>query len=274
MLVLLDIDGTLIGPDGDVSPAIWPVTEELRAAGGRIAVCTGRTHAGVALRIAERLDPEAPHVFHNGALVTTATGEVLYTAPLDVGTLERLVAHARRLGATIEFYTPDAIYVDEITPECRVHAEVLEIEPVERDLDEVMGAEDVIRAHWIVDRDTIEAAVALDLPDAQVGVATSPALPDSVFASITRADADKGSGARFAAEYLGYDVADAVGVGDSVGDIPLLDAVGFPYAMGDGHAEVIDGTYPLLAGVDDDGVIEALEFAIGRLLSPVAEIDV
>jgi hypothetical protein len=264
MLVLLDIDGTLIGPDGDVSPAIWPVAERLRDAGGRISVCTGRTHAGVAIRIAERLDPEAPHVFHNGALVTTANGRVLHTAPLDEVTLGRLKDHARELGATLEFYTPEAIYVDEITPECRIHADVLEIEPVERDLEDVIGAEEVIRAHWIVDEDTIEAAVRLDLPDAQVGVATSPALPQSVFASVTRADSDKGSGARFAAEYLGLDVSDAIGVGDSVGDIPLLDAVGFPFAMGDGHAEVVSGAYPLLAGVEDDGVIEALEFALER----------
>lgn len=264
MLVLLDIDGTLIGPGGDVSKTIWPVAERLRRRGARIAVCTGRTHAGVAMRIAERLDPGAPHVFHNGALVTTTHGEVLHTAPLGAETLVRLKDHARELDATIEFYTPDAIFVDAITPECRVHADVLEIEPVERDLDEVIGAEGVIRAHWIVDAESIDDAVALELPDAQVGVATSPALPDSVFASVTRADSDKGSGARFAAQYLGYDVAEAVAVGDSVGDIPLLEAVGYPFAMGDGHAEVIDGTYPLLGGIDEDGVIEALEFALER----------
>lgn len=265
MLLLLDIDGTLIGPGGDVSPAIWPVARRVRQAGGRIAVCTGRTHAGVAMRIAERLDPEAPHVFHNGALICTAAGEVLQTAPLDVGTLERLKTHARGLGATIEFYTPEAIYVDEITPECRVHADVLDIEPVERDLDEVIGSVDVIRAHWIVDADTIDSALDVELPDAKVGVATSPALPESVFASVTRADADKGTGARFAARYLGFDVADAIAVGDSVGDLPLLDAVGFPFAMGDGHAELLEGGYPLLAGVEEDGVIEALEFALARI---------
>jgi hypothetical protein len=265
MLLLLDIDGTLVGPAGDVSATIWPVAEQVRTLGGRIAVCTGRTHEGVAMRIAERLDPGAPHVFHNGALVTTATGDVLHTAPLDEASLRKLADHARELGATIEFYTPDAIYVDAITPECRVHADVLDIEPVERDLDRVIGAEDVIRAHWIVDADTIDQAVALDLPNAEVGVATSPALPDSVFASVTRADVDKGTGARFAADYLGYDIGDTLGVGDSVGDIPLLEVVGFPFAMGDGHDELVERGFPLLDGIDEDGVIEALEFALGRL---------
>ena len=259
-LVLLDIDGTLIGPDGDVSDAVWEAATALRDEGARLAVCTGRTHAGVALRIAERLDAEAPHIFHNGALVCTAGRRVLSSTPLSKVSLRHLVDHARKLGATLELYTTSTIFVDEITPECATHADVLDIAPVERDLDEVIEVEEVIRAHWIVDRDTIDDALALELDDASVSTATSPALPDSVFASVTEKSTDKGTGAVFAARHLGVELEDVVGVGDSEGDIPLLEAVGHPFAMGDGHSALAE-RFRTLGSVESDGVLEALDYA-------------
>ncbi len=260
-LILLDLDGTIIGQDGGVAEAIWRAAEKLRARGVRLAVCTGRTHAGVALRIAERLDAEAPHIFHNGALITTATGHVLDTTPLGKAALRRLVAHARRLEVTVEFYTPGDVYVDRITDECARHADVLEISPVERDLDEVVATEEVIRAHWIIDPELIDAALDVDTPHSNTSTATSPALPGLGFISVTHERASKGTGAAFAADYLGVDLADVIGVGDSHSDIPMLERVGHPFVMADGDAELCR-RFPTVGAVGDDGVLEAFASVI------------
>ncbi|WP_168210659.1 HAD-IIB family hydrolase [Persicimonas caeni] len=264
-LVLLDIDGTLLGADGGVDAAIWSAAERLRDAGLRLAVCTGRTHSGVALDIARRLDAGAPHIFHNGALVTTADAEpkLLHSAPLGADVLRRLVGHARRLEATIEFYTAGEVYVDRITTECARHAEVLDIAPVERDLEGVLIDEEVIRAHWIIDPALLDQALAVDLPACNASSATSPALPKDAFISVTSAHVSKGTGAVFAAEHLGVDLADVVGVGDSMSDIPMLDAVGHPFAMADGDPQVCE-RFRTCGPVDQNGVIEALEFALRR----------
>ncbi len=263
-LVLLDIDGTLIGPTGRVDDAVWAAASRARGAGVRLAVCTGRTHAGVALEIAERLDADAPHIFHNGALVTTATGHILSSTPVRDQALRALIDHARRLDATLELYTTGEIYVDRITPECAHHAEVLEIEVFERDLDVVLEDEEVIRGHWILTDTPADEALAVDLPDCNASTATSPALPDYSFISVTHVDASKGSAAAFAADHLGVDLADVVGVGDSDSDVPMLERVGHPFAMGDSDPELLE-RFPNLDGVDAHGVIEALEFARRRL---------
>lgn len=257
-LILLDLDGTIIGKDGGVSPAVWRAAQKLRAAGVRLAACTGRTHAGVALEIARRLDAEAPHIFHNGALITTASGRVLDTTPVAKPALGRLVERARQMDVTIEFYTPGDVYVDRITPECQWHAETLDIAPVERDLVEVAADEEVIRAHWIIEPDRIDEALAVDTPGCNTSTATSPALPGMGFISVTDAKASKGTGAAFAANYLGVDLRDVVGVGDSHSDIPLLEAVGHPFAMADGAPELCE-RFPTVGGVDEDGVLEAFE---------------
>jgi Cof subfamily protein (haloacid dehalogenase superfamily) len=258
----LDIDGTILGPSGGVDDAIWPVVERVRDAGVRLAVCTGRTHAGVALRIARRLDASAPHIFHNGALITTANGELLDSTPLGADVLERLVEHARKLGATIEFYTTGDVFVDEITPECARHAEVLDISPIARDLERVLAQEEVIRAHWILAPDLVAAALDVALPACNASTATSPALPDSAFISVTSADASKGTGAVFAANHLGVDLVDVVGVGDSPSDVPMLEQVGHPFVMADG-APALCERFRVCGPVTENGVIEALEFALG-----------
>jgi hydroxymethylpyrimidine pyrophosphatase-like HAD family hydrolase len=40
-LVLVDVDGTLVGKDG-VPPCVWPRVEALRAKGVRLSLITGR----------------------------------------------------------------------------------------------------------------------------------------------------------------------------------------------------------------------------------------
>lgn len=262
-LVFLDLDGTIIGEDGGVSARLWAALDEARARGLVLAACTGRACQGVAQRIARRLGPDTPHIFHNGALVARASGEVLQSHALEPEHLLRLVAHARKLEETIEFYTADAIYVERNSWPCRHHAEVLDIEVTERDLEDVARNERVLRAHWIVAPERLDAALALDLPGCQVGTASSPALPESLFASITRDGVTKGSAARFVADHLGISPGDAMAIGDSMGDLPVLEVVGHPRVMGDCD-EALRARFETLPGIAGDGAAEGIAQAMRR----------
>lgn len=262
MLILLDIDGTLIGESGQVADEIWSEVDRLRAAGARMAVCTGRTHEGVALEIARRLDPSAPHIFHNGALVCTAEGEVLDSSPISRGALSTLVSHARGTGKTLELYTTGGIFVDRITPACARHADVLDIEVSERNLRDVLENEQVIRAHWILRPAQFDSALeaSRSIEGVNASSATSPALPGSVFISVTDARASKGSGAIFAAEHLGLELGGVIGVGDSDSDVPMLERVGHPFIMGDATADLRE-RFPCVGPVAEHGLLEALAYA-------------
>ena len=50
-LVFTDVDGTLVGSSGTVLPAIWTAAERVRAAGIRMAVCSGRPAFGDAREV-------------------------------------------------------------------------------------------------------------------------------------------------------------------------------------------------------------------------------
>ncbi|HLR45912.1 MAG TPA: HAD hydrolase family protein, partial [Deinococcales bacterium] len=97
-LVIVDLDGTMIGKSGQVLPCVWQGVDRLLEAGVKLAVCTGRPGMGVALRVAERIGPRNPHIFNNGALVTYVDGDTQHAAALKESDVLDLISHARRLG--------------------------------------------------------------------------------------------------------------------------------------------------------------------------------
>ncbi len=265
-LVLLDLDGTIIGPDGGVSAAVWQAIESARAAGITLATCTGRPCQGTARDIAHRLGSQTPHIFHNGALISTANGTVLQAETLEPEVLIALAMHARSIGATLEFYTASATYAEDLSPRCLHHAEVLGIEVTQKDLLEVARTQQVLRAHWIVAPEKIEAALAFHPAGTQIGAATSPALPESVFASVTTTGITKGSAARLVAQMLDIPLAQTMAIGDSGSDIPALEVVGHPRVIGCAPTEMT-AIFPTLPSLEQDGVVAALEEACQSRLS-------
>ncbi len=259
-LVLLDLDGTIIGPDGGVSENVWQAVRAAQAAGVTIATCTGRPCQGAAQKIARRLGSTTPHIFHNGALIANADGETLQAHTLAPETLIELVLHARSIDATIELYTAQQTFVDKATPRCIHHAEVLGITVIEQDLLEVAQTQPVLRAHWILAPEQVQAALACQPAGTQIGTATSPALPESIFASVTSDGISKGSAASEIATLLGYSLANVMAIGDSGSDIPALEIVGHPRVIGDAPEEMTT-IYPTLPSIEEDGVVDALREA-------------
>ncbi|MEX2543258.1 MAG: HAD family hydrolase [Trueperaceae bacterium] len=261
-LLVLDLDGTVIGSDGDVRQCVWDAVERAQAAGVKLAACTGRPDAGVAHRVAARLGPRNAHVFQSGALISDPSGNTLHVAALREAAVLQLVEHARELGFALELYTPTHLYVERRTPITEAHARMIGVTALVRDLREVGRIEPVIRGQWVVNHQERALVEEIVLSGAQISSATSPALPDTAFVSVTRSGVSKGSAVKLLAETLQVDLKDVMAVGDSEGDLPMLEAVGRPMVMADAPESLRD-SYPTLArGADDCGVVEALELAI------------
>ena len=261
-LVILDLDGTVIGSSGQVQPAVWHAVERAREAGVKLALCTGRPGLGIALRIAKRIGPTNAHVFQSGAHIAFTDGETLKASSLKEASTKRLVQHARSLGLVLEVYTPNHLYVERKTPMSEAHAKILGVSALVRDLVEVAEAEPVIRAQWVLTPAQEPAAMALTIDGVQVSRATSPALPDTLFVSVTRAGVSKGTAVEDLVRHMNLRVEQVMAVGDSASDLPMLSLVGHPLVMANAESPLKD-RFPSLAGdVEDGGVVEALERAI------------
>ena len=267
-LIFLDVDGTLIGAKGHVEDCVWQATEKARAAGVKLSLCTGRPCFGVAQKVAERLGPDVPHIFQNGAQIARASGEPVKVRALKEAATRALLTHAREHNLTLELYTPTNLYVERKTALSDGHAKMIGVTAIVSDLGKVIQDEPVVRAQWVVTKDDLRRATAFEHKDIDVGIATSPALKGAVFASLTQKGVSKGSAVRYVADLLKVDLANSMGVGDSSGDIPLLEEVGFPVAMANAAPELL-ADYPNHAGhVDECGVVLALESALQHTETP------
>lgn len=264
MLVFLDVDGTLVGSSGTVSDEALEALDTLREFGARLVIATGQPAGEITREIAERLDASAPHIFLNGALVQTDRGRTVHEEPIATEALRPQIEASREWGEPLELYTASAIYVEELTPQSREHAEYVGMRPAERDLMEVAEEESVLKTQWIVEPGRSEAVLDLEMPDSVAEVATSPVMPDVAFITVTGEGVTKGAAAERVAAQLGLELDDAVAVGDSESDRPLLEVVADPFVMAEAP-ESMREKYTTVGSIEDDGVLEVLEYAAQKI---------
>jgi hydroxymethylpyrimidine pyrophosphatase-like HAD family hydrolase len=121
-LVSIDVDGTLVGKSGVVSPKVWAAAERARQKGIRLAIASGRPAFGATREHALRLDPESWHVFQNGASVVDVGRNLSRSTPLPREHVARLIARRAETARCLELYT-DTSWASEGNEElARMHA--------------------------------------------------------------------------------------------------------------------------------------------------------
>lgn len=260
-LVVLDIDGTLIGASGKVLDCIWEAAAEATEAGVKLAVCTGRPAFGKAQKIAQRLGPNNPHVFQSGAHVGYCDGRTVKVAALKEEDTRAMIEASRQAGAVLELYTPNSLYVERTTSLSERHAQMIGVTAIVRDLEEVAANEPVVRAQWVVPVADGERVAAKAPTGVQLSHAVSPALPDIAFISATREGVSKASAVKVLAEQLRLELPRIMAVGDSAGDLAMLEEVGHPRVMANSSPELL-ALFPAVGHVDECGAAQALQEAI------------
>ncbi|GAB6876396.1 HAD family hydrolase [Thermaerobacter litoralis] len=115
-LVALDLDGTLAGPDGRVSPAGLHALQAAERAGLHPVIVTGRA-LPAAMGIWLRAGLTRPVIVCGGALITwPSAGRALWERPLEPAVVDRALDLALTLGLAPFLYGPDAIVTDRRGP--------------------------------------------------------------------------------------------------------------------------------------------------------------
>lgn len=261
-LLVLDLDGTIIGRDGQVKQCIWDAVDKAKAAGMKLAACTGRPAFGVAQKIATKLGPDNPHIFQSGAHVAYPDGRTLRVTALKEEAVHQLVTASRKVRAVLELYTPSNLFVERKTDLSDKHAKLIGVTAIVRDLEDVAAQEPVIRAQWVLKLGGEESVISQAPAGLMVATATSPGLPGIAFVNITRNETSKASAVTYLAEQLRVPLNNVMAVGDSDNDIPMLDIVGHPRIMAESSAAINERFDQVLPSVEDCGVVSAIDQAM------------
>ena len=265
-LICIDVDGTLVGASGTVTEAVWEAVDRALERGQHLALSTARGAFGSSWEMAQRLDPAGWHVFHaGGAIVNTGTGETRGHAlsPTDVDVIRGL-EHAEGNDLwVLELYAAGAYAVESDAKSAVDHAALMGLPFEAASFDDFLAEhQEIVRAQMVVpvaDIDEVHKQVApLNL---SVTSATSPIMEGIAFVSITKPGITKATGIESICEILGLTIDQAMMIGDGLNDLPAINAVGHPVAMGNAEDEVKALAKHIVADVDHDGVVEALELS-------------
>jgi len=256
-LVVLDVDGTLLTPDGEISAAVRRALRRVADRGVLIGIATGRKYDS-ALPYARAAGAQAPMILYNGGrVVTREEGRVLYRQDLPVRFARRALDMLDGYDIQCNLYVDDGLYVREITPRLR--------ESMEKDGVRAEVAGDL---KALLDRDP--AKLLLIGPGEELeafrtdylrGLASPPSLVRSepTYLEILPPGVSKGAALQRVCGLLGIPLASVAAVGDSYNDVEMLDAAGLGIAMGNSPAEVRRRADAVTASNREDGVARALE---------------
>jgi Cof subfamily protein (haloacid dehalogenase superfamily) len=269
-LLALDVDGTLLDPDGTLRPATRAAVARAAAAGLRPVLCTGRRYRR-ARPIAEQLGLDAPLVCNSGALVKDPDGDrTLWRADLGPDLLRGVLGLLRGRGLEVVSFTDDAAdrpdflvtayptgcpLFDEYVRRNREHAA---IDP------EWARRPDGPHFHLctIGDRPGM-LAVEADLhahlgPHVRTFVQKSPRYAGTM-CEVLHAEASKWSAVSHLAALWGIPPEAICAVGDDVNDAPMIAGAGFGVAMAHAPESVRAVADHVADDADHDGVARLID---------------
>jgi len=259
-LVGIDVDGTLVGHSGVVAPVVWQAAEAARAAGIRLALCSGRPAFGVALEYARQLDSAGWHIFQNGASVVDLANDRSRSAAIDQAVIAELIVRARETHQLLELYSDRDWAVENTGEWAQAHAKLLGVPLTTRTFEALERP--VVRAQWLLPDDEAQRYIAAPPPQLEMAHATSPLMPDTHFIGLTARGVSKGTALRSIAEAYGIALEDTMYIGDAGNDLPALMIAGHPVAMGDAAPAVRALARDVVGRAEDGGVAQALGIAI------------
>jgi Cof subfamily protein (haloacid dehalogenase superfamily) len=262
-LILIDIDGTLVGTNAVIPDSTWNALAEARKRGVHLALCTGRPCSGTAVTYAEQVSPDEPHIFQSGAVVCRADGTVVHLVEFPRASFGPQVALARSSGQAFEVYTATECIVERHTKWSLAHEEAIGLTTTVID-DLLTVTEPIVRVQWVVPWEIwppLEEAIRAD-DRLEVSVARHPDLHQACFTSVTARGISKASAAATLAAHYGLTLEQTAMVGDGDNDLGVMSVVGLSIAMGNATPSVKSVATRTVGDVDEDGFAEAIELAL------------
>lgn len=262
-LVALDLDGTLVDRDLQLSPRVVAAVRAVVERGVHVAIVTGRMTTS-ALPFALQLGLRDPIVGLQGAVVrempaagSTRLGRLVLHTPLPAEVARDALAWCRGVGLSPHVNRLERMILGADDPRSRDYS------------DRAFGRTLIVPNldAWL--RRPVTKVIssgplglapnALAAARAAFGGRADATVSDPRYLEFVAPGVHKGRGLRFLARRLGVEMRHTVAIGDQVNDLEMLGEAGLGIAMASAPAEVRAVARAVAPAVQEDGVAVVLE---------------
>ncbi len=268
-LIAIDIDGTLLDPQFQISEANLAALRRAHASGVEIVLVTGRRHM-FAMPIAEVLGFDLWLISSNGAVTKSTRGDHFFTDRLPATTARKLVRHMDefRGNAVLTFDREDrgALVVeraDELHGSIsrwmeKNAAYIQHVVPLENAL-----VTDPIQAMYCGSVDRMRQAQqrlqTAGMADQITVLKTEYVARDLTILDVLNAGCSKGHALERWARHRGIIRNQVMAIGDNYNDVEMLEFAGVPVIMGNACSELKQFGWMETASNEHSGVAAAVE---------------
>jgi Cof subfamily protein (haloacid dehalogenase superfamily) len=268
-LLALDIDGTLLNPQFEISPVDLAALRRARESGIEVVLVTGRRH-DFALPIAQQLGFDLWMITSNGAITRSISGETFYRDMLPADTCRRLC------GSMIEFRGSTVLTFDLRSKGSIVLERLDELEgSIRRWLEKNLHyIEFVVPIENSLVTDPVQAMFCGPIPRMHQALALldSSHVTDDItvlrteypernlsIVDVLNRGCSKGHALERWANHRGIPRSQVMAIGDNYNDIEMLAFAGHPVIMGNASEELRGRGWKVTLPNDQHGVAAALE---------------
>jgi Cof subfamily protein (haloacid dehalogenase superfamily) len=272
-LLAVDIDGTLLDPEFQISEANLTALRRAHQAGIEVVLVTGRRHI-FALPIAQALGFDLWLISSNGAVTKSTQGEHFFTDKLPAATARKLIRHMHefRSNAVLTFDREDkGSLVVERTDE--LHASISRwMEKNAAYIERVTPLEDALVTDPI---QAMYCGTVARMAEAQARLAaagmsgeitvlkTEYAARDLTILDVLNYGCSKGHALERWTRHQGIVRNQVMAIGDNYNDVEMLEFSGVPVIMGNACPELKRFGWTVTASNDQSGVAAAVEQVLG-----------
>ncbi|NYE96027.1 hypothetical protein FHU41_002277 [Psychromicrobium silvestre] len=259
-MVASDIDGTILGHDGAISPRTVEAFRACAAAGIEVVFVTGRPPRWLD-PLREQLGHLGTVICSNGALVYDLGEEkILSTKCIPIPDLlaareaiKVAVPSASFAAETVEGLYLEPGFLSAGDPE---PLRQLPTRPLAESLKEECG---VIKFLAKTEHSTADEFLAKVRPVVAPWLDATHSAPKTALLELSLRGVNKAATLSEFAASRGVQAAEVVAFGDMPNDVQMLSWSGRGYAMASGHPAAKDAANMLAPGIEDDGVAQVLE---------------
>ncbi len=256
-LIAVDLDGTLMTSQHDVSPRTAEALRRAMALGIKVVIATGKTRVSAEPTI-QQLALETPGVFLQGLVIYNADGSLHSEITLDEAIVDVMCSLAEAENHTLVAYCGRRIltaetnaYTDRLLPFHEPTPEAI------GSLRHIFGQVPINKLLFIDEPGRLRPLRARLEVELHGTASVVSALPDMLEA--LPLGASKGAGVKRLLDALDIDPAHMIAFGDAENDVEMLQMAGIGVAMGNASPEARRAAAYITGSNNEDGIADALE---------------